>query len=549
MRLGGSILADDLKKTKEQLAKVRAELDVYKKLNPEAVIFYRKKEMAERLLKISLDDLKNAPEQKWYGEYLALLEIRLESPPLCFMAKNFNEELLQWYNDRADKDERELAVLGMIQLLDPTELAVPFNQHLWHRKMIADVQAVLLNYFTDISYTDEAISTYYLARQNLLRHEQRKIRVVFLVQARTTCDKILPVYEAMKEREEFETTLIVHPAEDYRHKKPSRAYFYNRYPNDKIYSFNLMDLRKLRPDYVFLSNPYDTRRPFPSFRANDIVKFSKICMVSYGATLAYIFAERLFDDYPRFWSNVYLFFTSAEGVKEVATKKFAQNIAADYKHVEFLGYPSLKYFYNLKQEPSETKRILWAPRWLYSDRWGGSHFLEYKDKFIALREQYGDKVELAIRPHPNLFRELVKKNLMKEKAVEAYKDLLTKKNIARQADTSDLDESLRNIDIFITDYTSVMICMFLTGRPIIYCKFPNAVPFPEYEEMFAALYVAHNWEEVLRYLEDLLAGNDPLFEKRQEIAKKIYETHKDATEKIVEKVIQDFKRGLARAGD
>ena len=54
------------------------------------------------------------------------------------------------------------------------------------------------------------------------------------------------------------------------------------------------------------------------------------------------------------------------------------------------------------------------------------------------------------------------------------------------------------------------------------------------------MYIAHNWEEVKRYLDDLVAGKDPLFDKRQEIAKRIYEAHKDATEKIVESIIQDF---------
>ena len=536
-RLGGKILADDLKK-------IKAELDTYKKLNPEAVIFYRKKAMAERLLKISLDDLKNATEQKWYGEYLALLEIRLENPSLCFMARKYNEELLQWYNDNVNKDERELAVLGMIQLADPIELEIPFNQHLWPKKMIADVQAVLLNHYTDISYTDEAIATYYLARQNLWRHEKRKIRVVFLVQSRTTCDKVLPLYEAMKQREEFETILIVHPGEDYKIKDLSRAYFYDRYPDDKIYSFNVMDLRKLRPDYVFFTNPYERRRPFPSFRANDVVKFAKICMVTYGATLTYVFAERLFEDFPKFWPNVYFLFSSAEGVKDVATKKFQQDVATNYMHVEFLGYPSLKAFYKLEKEPAETKRILWAPRWLYNNIWGGSHFMEYKDKFSALREKYGDKVELSVRPHPNLFRELINRKLMTEKAVADYKDFLTKNNITRQVDVSDVEQSLRNIDIFITDYTSIMICMFLTGRPVIYCEFKNAVPFPEYKEMFAAMYVARNWKDVERYLDDLMAGNDPLFEKRQEVAKKIYDTHKDAADKIIERVIQDFNQSL-----
>ena len=105
----------------------------------------------------------------------------------------------------------------------------------------------------------------------------------------------------------------------------------------------------------------------------------------------------------------------------------------------------------------------------------------------------------------------------------------------------DIDQDICNTDIFLTDYSSIVILLFLTGRPIIYCEFPNAIPFPEYEEMFAAMYIAHSWEDVEGYLDDLVAGNDPLFDKRQAVAKKIYETHKDSTKKIVERIAKDFK--------
>ena len=64
--------------------------------------------------------------------------------------------------------------------------------------------------------------------------------------------------------------------------------------------------------------------------------------------------------------------------------------------------------------------------------------------------------------------------------------------------------------------------------------------------MFAALYVAHNRKDVEKYLEELMNGNDPLFERRQEILEKIYDVHKDATEKIVERVVEDFNQSLMR---
>ena len=537
-------MSKDLKEKDKQLVKVQAELDFYKKLNPEATIFFRKKNLAARLLTISTNDLRNAPEQSWYEEYIALLEIRLEDPTLCFIAKKYNERLLLWYKQNINRDERELAVLGMIQLAEPTELTIPFNRHLWHRKMISDVQAVFQNNYPDVNYMDAEIATYYLFRQNMRRNEKRKMRVAFMVNSFITGEKILPVYEAMKERGDIETFLVVYAGFDYKYLDRAWEYFKEKYPDDKIYSCSLMDLRKLRPDYVFLPNPYESRRPFPGFRANDIIKFSKVCMISYGATLSHIFSDRLFNEFKSFWRNVYLYFPSAETVKNDFMEKFPQNLTLNYQHVEFFGYPALKPYYNLAKDPSAAKCILWSPRGNFDEKIGGSHFLDYKDDFVAFSRKHGDKVELLFRPHPDLFNELMKKKFMSREEINAYDKVLRENKIYRQTTLANMFNSIRKVDIFITDYSSIMIELFLTGRPVIYCEYPKAVPFPEYEEMFKAMYIAHSWKEIESYLDDLLAGKDILFDKRQEIAKKIYETHKDATEKIVERVVQDFNQSL-----
>lgn len=129
--------------------------------------------------------------------------------------------------------------------------------------------------------------------------------------------------------------------------------------------------------------------------------------------------------------------------------------------------------------------------------------------------------------------------MTREEIIE-YKRNLRKNKIEINSTYADLGENIRNIDIFLSDYSSMLIVIFLTGRPIIYCEYPNAKPFPEYQEMFDAMYIAHTWEDVEHYIDDLIKENDPLYEKRQAVAETIYETHKDATQKIVECLLKDF---------
>jgi CDP-glycerol glycerophosphotransferase (TagB/SpsB family) len=170
--------------------------------------------------------------------------------------------------------------------------------------------------------------------------------------------------------------------------------------------------------------------------------------------------------------------------------------------------------------------------------------MEYKDAFVNLRGRYGEKAELYFRPHMNLFNDLIEKGIMTREEVAEYRKNLKASGIIQQNRLADMEKSIADIDIFLTDISSVMVCFFLTCRPIIYCEFANAEPFPEYAEMFGAMYIARSWEDVEKYLDELIAGNDPLLERRQAIAAQIYETHKDASEKILDKLIEDYNQNL-----
>ena len=211
--------------------------------------------------------------------------------------------------------------------------------------------------------------------------------------------------------------------------------------------------------------------------------------------------------------------------------------------MEWFSVRGGKPYYKLEKESSGATCIMWSPRWSFDGKIAGSHFTEYKDDFIALSKKFGDKVKLIFRPHPDLFNELMRKKLMSREKIMAYDETLKAHNIHRQTTLAGMFDSIRPVDIFITDYSSIMCPLFLTGRPIIYCEYAGATPLPEYEEMFAALYVAHS-KDVEKYLEELMNGNDPLFERRQEILEKIYDVHKDATKKIVERVVEDFNQSI-----
>ncbi len=523
---------------------LQVELEFFKRIHPETVIFQKKQAMARRLLKIKVEDLQFASEKPWYGEYLALLPIHIEDPALRSMAKQCVKELLRRYNDHIDTDERELAVLAILQFIKPQELTLPFNKHLLSQEFCLDIRGVFSNFYTRISYSDYDLAAYYLSMQSKWRHKKRKMRVVFIWNSNATAhDKMLTIYEALRNRDDTETFLVLTGNKEGLNSDAVFDYFFKKYPGVTIYQdFALAGLETLRPDYVFISNPYDYHLPISGCHYHDIVQFAKICHITYGANLTHNFLNRLLEEHPDFYNYVYFCFCSAETVRAEFLARFRENIQLRYSKFEFLGYPILERYYKMPATKSSATRILWTPRWSYSGITGGSHFFEYKDKFPALRKRYENKIHLSIRPHKLAFRSFVQKGLMTEEDLAEYQERL-QNNFVNIYDTSvtEIDDNIKETDIFLADYSSMLIVLFLTERPIIYCEFPNADPLPEYEDMFNAMYVARSWEDVERYLDDLMNGTDPLSAKRQAVAKRIYETHKNSTQKIVNRVLQDWK--------
>ena len=114
-----------------------------------------------------------------------------------------------------------------------------------------------------------------------------------------------------------------------------------------------------------------------------------------------------------------------------------------------------------------------------------------------------------------LLANVVKTELMTQEEVNAFKKRI--QDIGADLDQhSDVNNAIKKTDIFITDYSSLIINFFMTGKPIIYCPMNDGYG-SIYTKMLEGIYLAHNYEEVEHYLKELHNGNDYLKEKRAEI--------------------------------
>ncbi len=369
-----------------------------------------------------------------------------------------------------------------------------------------------------------------------------KIKVAFIVHEPETWDKLQPVYERMSLDDQFTPRLIIVPSFDVNLSLGTKygyelEFFSNKY-KDVICAINehgtTIDLKSLKFDFVFYQDPYNAHYP-KNIKSNQVVKYSKICYVPYGYTISENFADLIANN-KAFFRNVHTFFSANKMDGLNFERMYASNIKRGLQRIRYFGYPCLERYTDVSTE-FELNRITWTPRWTYDPTVGGSHFIEYKDEFVHLVDDYDD-LKLLLRPHPMMFHNLVQTGRMTAEEVADYKRILTQKNIEMDIN-SPIDDILEKTGILITDISSIIVSYFMMGRPIIYCNC-ELPPSSEFAEMLEGIYVAENWKDVKKYIDELRKGNDYLKEKRCGILqRKSFNVHRNSAERILD----DLKGG------
>ena len=395
----------------------------------------------------------------------------------------------------------------------------------------------------------DARSKFYLEKLNSRSHQKirQKIRAAFLVFEPETWDKQEPVYNEMKNRDNFDVDIIVVPNFNstfgVRSSYGTELDFFRSVSTDAIAAYSedgtLKDIAASGYDYIFYGDSYNNHMPW-SLRSHQVIRFSKVCYVPYGFTGSSVFDP--ISDNREFFRNVYMtFFDVAEKAPKMKSS-FLKTSNLGLQHFEYMGYPALEKYYLADKvvAPKDSDLVIcWTPRWSYDAKIGGSHFLEFKDKFLHLAEKSPDS-NFVLRPHPMMFCEFLNKGLMTESEVAAYKNQLDQLGIRLSTEES-ITEVLLDTDILISDYSSILMMYFLTGRPIVYCD--SSIPFNDaYSKIRPGMYIAKSWNDVEGYIDCITNGNDYLKEKRESIIKTSFSDMKGSASRIVDRLIADYDR-------
>ena len=205
-----------------------------------------------------------------------------------------------------------------------------------------------------------------------------------------------------------------------------------------------------------------------------------------------------------------------------------------------VGYPMLDRYLAIRDSGIETT-ILWTPRWTPDLKSGGSNFLRYKSDFADLRNKY-EQANIIARPHPLTFNNFISNGLLTEEEALEYKNLLGLKQIELD-ESEDTFSAFRRASILISDYSSIILPFFLTGKPIIYCTVIGATGLEftsDFKEVIKSLYIADSWDDVMKYIEMIVSGNDYLKDSRRRIIEEKYTNKRDSTKKILDIIHEDY---------
>ena len=376
-----------------------------------------------------------------------------------------------------------------------------------------------------------------------------KINVVFVCHRPPVWESLHSVFNALKADERFQVTIVAIPNkkelpglwlnhEEY--ESEGAEEFWKPYGCLNGYNYETkewLDLRSLKPDYVFFQQPYNVARP-KAYQSGVVSKYARIAYVDYFSPLMYdsVYEECTPID---FLDSLSFFFTQNQDEYEELTKRFQQSVNGLCK-IRNTGFPRFDEIMSYDGKPcdawnsTESFKILWTPRWTTNE--GNCNFFAFKDRMTGFCAG-NPAVELVFRPHPQAFREWESTGELTKEQREEYLKCFENSNMHLD-ESSNYMPLLFSTDCLITDRSSILVDYFCTLKPIIYC--PGKQKSQILDEYMKGMYIAHTWEELEKTVRQLMNHEDPLAETRKDIVKrylKVGET--SVAERIRQELLED----------
>ena len=369
------------------------------------------------------------------------------------------------------------------------------------------------------------------------------LNVVFVVQYIPGWNKLEPIYSKMKKDDRFNPVIVCVPLNIQNHKlmdnegNDTYEYFIN-HGYDAIDALesdgSWYDLKRLNPDYLFHSRPYNHFMPEP-YTSGKIVNYALICNVLYGLNLTHNVEPLLLNK--EYFRDCCYYFALDDGEKEYFEKRFSIGIKNGIQKCETYGGIGIENIIKTREEKinnTAKKTIIWTPRWSTDPKIGGSNFFNYRDIMFEFVESHKDCM-FIFRPHPLMLENFVATGEMTIDDVKRFRQYCKDTDNLLLDETKEYYKTFWQSDLLITDGSAIVPEYFVTGKPIIFCQSNVSESNTDFYNMIISqCYEVYSKEDLQFYFDKLISGLDEKKTTRIEYAKKIITDYENNSKKIIE---------------
>ena len=172
----------------------------------------------------------------------------------------------------------------------------------------------------------------------------------------------------------------------------------------------------------------------------------------------------------------------------------------------------------------KRKRIIWAPHftitWINSHTPPRSNFLWMAQLMVTIAREYGDRIQLAFKPHPSLRSQLYKDDIWGKERTDQYY-ALWEQMPNTQLETGQYTDLFMNSDAMIHDSGSFAVEYHYTKQPVMFVSKDMEPMLRQQSRLgilaFKQAYIGSDEADIRRFIDDVvLGGNDPMRPQREQ---------------------------------
>ena len=366
-------------------------------------------------------------------------------------------------------------------------------------------------------------------------------RVVFFCQFYEEWNSLRSVFEKYQQNTDVDAWIVAIPKQEGGYfKSVNEAYdklklvyadrVINGYKNGKWFN-----LKGLHPDAVFYYSPYNHQLP-KQYQINHVYKYSKTCYIPYGYELLDYHGTQLFDG--GFYAYLDKLFVCHKESLTFYKEKYEEGHFSNKHYIYDVGCPR---FDIIQKEEGKNKghqfTIMWLPRWTVDKETKESHFLKYVQNFLTFADRH-PKIDFVLRPHPLMFSAFINAGFMSENEVKTLRHTIKKMKNCVLDEGTDYLEKLRDADVILSDFSSMLAEMLMLNKPVIYMDDDSGL-YNIAKQICACFYSETEWLQIEARIQKILNGQDEKQEERLRLAKELKYKHEGLVAEEIEKIMAE----------